>query len=99
LHQEKEAFVKKVSTVLVATLFLCVSVFAMDAKTYQVTGTAVAVTDNYVEVQKGKEKWEIARDASTKVMGGMIMVGDKVTVTYTMTASKIEVKSEKGMKK
>ena len=43
-------------------------------------------------VQKGSEKWEIARNASTKVTGDL-KVGAKVTIQYTMTATDIEVKS------
>jgi len=44
-----------------------------------------------VVVQKGTEKWEIARDGSTKVTGD-VKVGAKVTITYRMTATDIEVK-------
>jgi hypothetical protein len=50
-----------------------------------------------IVVQKGKERWEIARDASTK-MNGDVKVGSKVTVMYTMTATEIEAKGEKGKK-
>jgi len=42
-------------------------------------------------VQKGSEKWQLARDASTKVSAEP-KVGDKVTVMYSMTATNIEVK-------
>jgi ribosomal 50S subunit-recycling heat shock protein len=54
-----------------------------------------------IAVQKGKDRWEIARDANTKASGEM-KVGDKVTVHYTMTATNIEVKpakAEKGAQK
>jgi hypothetical protein len=43
---------------------------------------------------EGKEKWEIDRDKDTKVMGGDLKVGSKVTVYYTMEAASIEVKGE-----
>jgi len=51
------------------------------------------VKDDMVVVQKGKEKWEIARDKDTKVTGDL-KVGAKVTVMYTMSAASIEVKSK-----
>jgi hypothetical protein len=35
------------------------------------------------------ERWKIARDSSTKTSGG-IKAGDKVTTTYTVTATEIE---------
>lgn len=60
-------------------------------KTYQVTGPVLAVTDTSITVQKGDEKWEITRDGKTPVTG-KIAVGSKVTVTYTMDATGIEVK-------
>ena len=61
------------------------------AKTYQVTGPVLEVTDDHITVQKGTEKWEIARDASTKVTGDL-KVGAKVTIEYRMTATSAEVK-------
>jgi len=47
---------------------------------------------------KGKDRWEINRDANTKVTGD-VKVGDKVHVTYTMSATDVEVKAGKGAKK
>ena len=61
------------------------------AKDYQVTGPILAMTDTSITVQKGSEKWEVARDASTKGVEGL-KVGDKITIHYTMTASSIESK-------
>jgi hypothetical protein len=60
-------------------------------RTYQVTGPVVEVTDDHITVQKGQEKWEIARDAATKVTGEL-KVGAKVTIEYRMTATSAEVK-------
>lgn len=60
-------------------------------KTYQVTGPVLEVRPDAVVVQKGTEKWEIARDASTKVSGDL-KVGAKVTIEYRMTAASIDVK-------
>lgn len=63
-------------------------------KTYQVTGPVLDVTETVIVVQKGKEKWEIARDANTKVTGDL-QKGAKVTVEYTMSATAVEVKGGK----
>ena len=38
-------------------------VFAAGPKTYQVTGPVLEMKDDSITVQKGKEKWEIAKDA------------------------------------
>ena len=82
---------------VVAALILCSSlVFAAGPKTYQVTGPVLEVKDDSITVQKGKEKWEIAKDAATKVTGD-VKVGSKVTIEYTMKAATIEAK-EAGKK-
>ena len=60
-------------------------------KTYQVTGPVLEVTDSTITVQKGKEKWQLARDKETKAAGD-VKVGDKVTIEYTMSAKNIESK-------
>ena len=69
-----------------------VSVYAAP-KTYQVTGPVLEVTDTTFTVQKGKEKWEIVRDASSKITGDL-KVGSKVSVQYIMTAKEIEAKED-----
>ena len=61
-------------------------------KTYQVTGPVLEVNDTMIAVQKGKDRWEIARDASTKVTGDL-KVGSKVTIEYRMTATAVDVKA------
>ena len=81
-----------------ASLALSGAAFAAGAKTYQVTGPVLEVTDSVIAVQKGKERWEVNRDANTKVTGD-VKVGDKVTVTYTMSATNVEVKAGKAAKK
>jgi cytochrome c1 len=68
--------------------------FASSTWAYQVTGPVVEVTETKIVVQKGKEKWEIARTPDTKVTGDL-KVGSKVTIEYSMTAKSVEVKSEK----
>ena len=78
---------------------LALSSLALAAgKTYQVTGPLLEVNDSMIAVQKGKDRWELARDASTKVTGDL-KVGAKVTITYTMTATDVEVKADKGAAK
>ena len=79
------------------TLALSSTVLA-GAKSYQVTGPVVEVTDSMIVVTKGKERFEIDRDANTKVTGDL-KVGEKVTIMYTMTAKEVEVKADKNAKK
>src|SRR5215471_18876422 len=86
------------SLLAAASLALSSAAFAAGGKTYQVTGPVLEVTDTMIAVQKGKDRWEISRDANTKVTGD-VKVGDKVTVTYTMAATEVEVKPAKGAKK
>jgi hypothetical protein len=86
------------SLLAVASLALSSAAYAAGEKTYQVTGPVLEVTDTMIAVQKGKDRWEISRDANTKVTGDL-KVGEKVKVTYTMSATDIEVKAGKGKKK
>ena len=67
--------------------------FAGGTKTYQVTGPVLEVKDDMIVVQKGKEKWEVARDKDTKITGDL-KVGSKVTVMYTMKAAAIDAKAD-----
>jgi hypothetical protein len=83
---------------LVVAGSLALSSLALAAgKTYQVTGPVLEVNDSMIAVQKGKDRWEIARDSNTKVTGDL-KVGAKVTITYTMSATEVEVKAEKAAK-
>ena len=83
------------SLLAAASLALSSAVLAAGEKTYQVTGPVLEVTDSMIAVQKGKDRWEIKRDASTKVTGDL-KVGERVKITYTMTATDVEVKAGKG---
>jgi hypothetical protein len=83
------------SLLAAAGLALSSAAVAAGDKTYQVTGPVLEVTDTMVAVQKGKDRWEISRDANTKVTGDL-KVGEKVTITYTMSATEVEVKPGKG---
>jgi len=86
------------SLLAAASLALSSAAFAAGAKTYQVTGPVLEVTDSMIAVKKGTDRWEINRDANTKVTGDL-KVGEKVTITYTMSATDVKVKASKGAKK
>ena len=78
---------------VMAALLLCASLASAAVKDYQVTGPVLEVSADKIVVQKGKDRWEIARDASTKVTGDL-KVGSKVTIEYRMTATEVEGKSK-----
>ncbi len=82
---------KRVLIIAGAILLFSSLVLAAGPKTYQVTGPVLEITNDTITVEKGKEKWEIAKDAATKVTGDL-KVGSKVTIEYTMKAATIEVK-------
>ena len=71
--------------------------FAASPDKYQVTGEVAEVSDSMIVVMKGKERFEIARDAGTKVEGTLAK-GSKVTIKYKMTATSVEVKADKAAK-
>lgn len=89
--------VKKLLAAAVLAAALALPATAAAPKTYQVTGPVLELTNDMIVVQKGKDRWEIARDAATKVTGDL-KVGAKVTIEYRMTAASIEVKLEKATK-
>lgn len=84
-------------TLLIVCAFLLVASLAVAGppNTYQVTGPVLELKDDMIVVQKGKDKWEIARGKDTKVTGDL-KVGSKVTIEYRMTATTIEVKDAKA---
>lgn len=73
-------------------LLLAAAAFAAAPKSYQVTGPVLELRPDAIVVQKGSEKWEIARDAS---QGADLKVGQKVTIQYTMAVKSIEAKDAK----
>ena len=89
---------KAAFSLLAAASLAFSSVALAGAKTYEVSGPVLEVNESMIVVQKGKDRWEIKRDANTKVTGD-VKVGDKVHVTYTMSATDVEVKAGKGAKK
>jgi hypothetical protein len=85
---------KRVFGFVVLLMFsISIATVAAALDSYQVTGPVLEVKDNSITVQKGSEKWEIARDKETKVTGDL-KVGSKVTIKYQMKATSIEAKEE-----
>jgi hypothetical protein len=70
-----------------------VATAAFAGKTYQFTGKVLEIKDNVIVVEKGKEKFEMTKDANTKIKGDL-KVGAKVTVQYESRATDIEVKAK-----
>ncbi len=84
---------------LLALLLAPICAFAADKSAaektdkYQVTGPVAEVTDAKIVVMKGTERFEVARNADTKVTGDL-KVGAKVTIKYVMTAATVDVKAD-----
>ena len=86
---------KKMSVILLAILASATMASAAGPKTYQVTGPITDIKGDVIVVEnRNGEKWEIVRDANSKVTGE-VKVGAKVTVEYTMAAKKIDVAEAK----
>jgi hypothetical protein len=81
----------RLASLVLAASFIASAAFGATAKTYQVTGPVLEVTADTIVVQKGTDRWEIAREATTKVTGDL-KIGAKVTIEYRMSATTIEVK-------
>lgn len=89
---------KPLCAVAAGSLLLALSAIAgPQAKTYQVTGPVLEISDTVIVVQKGEDKWQVARDKDTKVNGDL-KVGSKVTIQYRCVATDVEVKGEKAKK-
>jgi hypothetical protein len=86
---------KKTLLLVCAIVLVASFAFAAGPKTYQVTGPVLELKDELIVVQKGSDKWEIARGKDTKVTGDL-KIGSKVTIEYRMTATTIEVKDAKA---
>ena len=78
------------SIVLGMALLAASPLRAAEAKTYQVNGPILELTPTTITVQKGDDKWQIAR-GSAKITGEL-KVGAKVTIEYQMVAKTVEVK-------
>lgn len=84
---------KKVLIVVLAVSLMSASLWAAAPKTYQVTGPVLEIKGDVIVIQKDNDKWEIAKDAATKITGDL-KVGSKVTIQYTMTAKSVEAKGD-----
>ena len=71
-------------------LTMSTSVFAAAGKTYEMTGTIVAATGTTLAIEKGGEKYEFAIDPASIKGSAELKVGSTVTVTYVMSATKVE---------
>jgi hypothetical protein len=82
---------KTVATLLFATLLATPAAYAAG---YQKTGTVKDATDKSIVITTEKDgDWEFKRDAGTKVEGD-VKKGAKVTVYYSMSATKVEAKAD-----
>ena len=77
------------SFIAAANLALTGAMLAGGPKTFQVTGTILEVSPTKIALQKDGDRWEIDLDPQTKV-SGELKVGAKVTITYAMSATKID---------
>ena len=83
---------KSVVALLLTSVLVAPAAFA--DKSYQKTGVVKDINDKAIVLTTDKEgDWEFKRDAGTKVEGD-VKKGGKVTVQYTMSASKIEAKAD-----
>jgi hypothetical protein len=92
-NEIKELTMKRIAAIMSGLVLYASMAIAGAPSSYQVTGPVLEVKDDMIVVQKGKEKWEIARDKDTKVSGDL-KVGAKATIHYQMKATSIEVKGK-----
>ena len=74
----------------VLSLAFTSAAFSAGAKSYEVTGTVAEATGSKVTVEKGTDRFEIDIDPATTKGSADLKVGSTVTVTYVMSATKIE---------
>ena len=77
---------------IAAAMFVAGFFVSAAVKKYQVTGRVLDATDTMIAVDKDGDRWEIERNADTKVTGGDVKVGGKVMIQYRMIATNVEVK-------
>jgi hypothetical protein len=81
----------KIICLLAAISLACSgAIFGAGAKTYQITGTVVEATGSKITLEKGTERFEFDIDPTTVKGSAELRVGSTVTVTYVMSATKIE---------
>src|SRR5438132_1279189 len=89
---------RSLAFLLAAVLMGAAALSAAATKTYQVTGLVLEVSADMIEVQKVKDRCDIARDSTTKITGEL-KVGTKVKIEYRMTATSVDVKAAKAAAK
>jgi hypothetical protein len=89
----RSAYLFSLSAAIIAT---SASAYAAP-KTYQVTGPVIEADNSKIVIKKGNERWEMSRDATTKVTGDL-KPGTKATVQYEMIAVNAEAKESKEAK-
>jgi hypothetical protein len=81
---------KIVCLLAAVSLALASLLFAAGGKTYEITGTVVSATGTTLVVEKGTERYEFAIDPATIKGSAELKVGSTVTVTYVMSAVKLQ---------
>jgi len=82
-----------IAIVILVVLALAAGGYA-SAKPYQFTGVVKAVDSNGLTVEKSaKETWQFELTKDTK--GATPKIGDRVTISYRMTAAEIEASNKK----
>ena len=81
---------KIICLLVTVSLTLTAPLLAAGGKTYEMTGTVVAATGTTLAVQKGTERYEFASDPASIKGSAELKVGSTVTVTYVMSATKID---------
>ena len=66
------------------------------SETIELCHQVLAIDSDTITVQKGSEKWQIARGAAT--VPADAKVGAKVVIMYTMAATEVTVKDDKAAK-
>jgi hypothetical protein len=93
IMRRRSTQMKRTAAAFLLTALALAAPLSAAVKTYQVTGPVLELRADAIVVQKGSDKWEIARDGSTKITGDL-KVGSKVTIEYRMTAASVTVKPE-----
>jgi hypothetical protein len=93
IAERRSTLMKRTAAALLLAALAVAAPLSAAVKTYQVTGPVLELRADAIVVQKGSDKWEVARDGSTKITGDL-KVGSKVTIEYRMTAASVTVKPE-----
>ena len=85
---------KMICLITATILTLNAPLFGAAGKTYEITGTIVAATGTTLAVEKGAERFEFDIYPATTKGSAELKVGSTVTLTYLMSATKIEAASQ-----